>query len=87
MDERHGLRNLADVWPVLASLDNLQHIFCGHYHTGRSLDIDGKGVHLTPSTLAQIDALTPDFHIADTRPAWRRIEWDGTRLNTQVYYP
>jgi 3',5'-cyclic-AMP phosphodiesterase len=86
MDARHALRNINEVWPQLAAIPALKHIFCGHYHSARSLECDAKHVHLTPSTMMEISCLDAQFHVPHSRPGWRWIEWDGVNLRTQVVY-
>ncbi len=86
MDSRHGLQNSAEVWQILRNLPNIRHIFCGHYHTERTLVRDGKVLYLTPSTMMQIDTHSPGFAIEHLQPGWRIIEWDGTTLCSHVHY-
>jgi Icc protein len=82
MDSQYPLRNIDEVWPLLRELPRLENIFCGHYHTAKTLSIDGKLIHVTPSTMMQIDAFSPRFAIQHTHPGWRVIEWNEDGLNT-----
>lgn len=87
MDSRYSLQNIDQVWPILAKAPNVKHVFCGHYHTEREITLDGTHVHVTPSTMLQIDTKTREFMIASRTPGWRMIEWsaqDGVR--TYVEY-
>jgi Icc protein len=86
MDERYPLQNIDEVWPVLVQLSQIKHIFCGHYHTEKTVVKAGKSVHLTPSTIFQIDTQSPYFVMKHTRPGWRMIEWQGSRVRTYVEY-
>jgi len=86
MDSRYYLQNFEEVWQVLTQLPQIEHIFCGHYHTERTLIQDGKSVHLTPSTTFQINSTTLEFAIEHTRPGWRMIEWKDHRIETYVEY-
>ncbi len=86
MDERHSLQNSDEVWSVLAQLSSLEHIFCGHYHTEKTISKDDKYVHVTPSTVFQIDTQLPYFVIEHIRPGWRIIEWKGLQVHTYVNY-
>jgi len=86
MDDHHGLQNGEEVWQVLEQFPQVQHIFCGHYHTEKTIIQSGKSVHLTPSTVFQINAESPKFGIDHTNPGWRMIEWDDTQVHTYVKY-
>lgn len=86
MDTCYPLRNIDEVWPVLRELNPIRHIFCGHYHATRTVMRDGKYVHVTPSTMMQIDADTPHFAIAHTQPGWRIIEWHDSEVHTYVEF-
>jgi len=86
MDEKYPLKNISDVWSVIKELKNVNYIFCGHYHTERTIIKDGKNVFLTPSTMAQFDNQTPEITILHRNPSWRIIEWDGETLRTSVEY-
>jgi len=86
MDSYYSLRNIDEVWPVLRELAPIQHIFCGHYHAAKTVMRDGKCVHVTPSTMMQIDPDTPHFAIAHTRPGWRIIEWHDSEVHTYVEF-
>lgn len=86
MDSKHSLRNIAEAWPAIAALPFVQHIFCGHYHTERTLYRDGKNLYLTPSTQMQIGTKSEKFSFDSRHPGWRVIEWDGENLHTYVRY-
>jgi Icc protein len=86
MDERYRLQNIDEVWPVLVQLPQIKNIFCGHYHTEKTVIKAGKSVHLTPSTIFQIDTQSPYFVMEHTRPGWRMIEWQGSQVHTYVEY-
>jgi Icc protein len=75
MDSRYSLQNIDEVWPILANAPNVKHVFCGHYHTERDITLAGTEVHVTPSTMLQIDTETREFKIASRVPGWRIIEW------------
>lgn len=86
MDRKHALRNRDKVWQVLSDLTAIKHIFCGHYHTEKLIEKDGKFVHLTPSTMLQIDTKSFRFNIESTIAGWRMIEWQGNHLITYTEY-
>jgi Icc protein len=86
MDGKYPLKNISDVWSVIKELRNINYIFCGHYHTERTIIKNGKNVFLTPSTMAQFDNQNPEITILHRNPSWRIIEWDGETLRTSVEY-
>jgi Icc protein len=86
MDTKYPLLNIDEVRKTLRSIHNIHNIFVGHYHTEKFIVQDGKNIHLTPSTMMQIDTKTPNFHMEHTRPGWRIIELYNGRLDTEVHY-
>jgi 3',5'-cyclic-AMP phosphodiesterase len=86
MDKNYALRGQTEVWQRLSNLDELKHIFCGHYHTGRSVYKQGKSIHICPSTMLQIATHTHEFAVASYNPGWRVIEWDEQYITTFVEY-
>lgn len=86
MDSRHPLRNIEEVRNVLRALPNIHNVFVGHYHTEKLVIQDFKNIHLTPSTMMQIDTHTPGFRMEHVRPGWRLIEWGIDRMDTEVHY-
>jgi len=86
MDECHPLQNIDEVWQTLDQLPQIKHIFCGHYHTEKTVLNNGKSIHLTPSTIFQIDTENPQFAIEHSKPGWRMIEWVGEKVQTYAEY-
>lgn len=86
MDNKYALKNISETWKVLKQLERIKYIFCGHYHSEKTVIKDGKTVFLTPSTMAQFDPLATDITISHRNPGWRIIEWDGETLQTSVEY-
>lgn len=86
MDTGYPLKNIDEVWPILSALPQINHLFCGHYHTDKTIKKDGKYIHIAPSTAMQIDTNTKEFNIEHTIPGWRIIEWGDTEIFHQVHY-
>ncbi|MDM8559719.1 metallophosphoesterase [Thiotrichales bacterium HSG14] len=86
MDDHHALQNIDDVWEVLDQHSHVKHIFCGHYHTEKTVTKNGKSIYLTPSTVFQIDTENYHFSIDHIKPGWRIIEWKGTQVHSKVEY-
>lgn len=86
MDHRYALKNIDEVWPVLAQLPAIKHIFCGHYHNEKTITYQDKSIYLTPSTIFQIDMQKTHFCIEHVQPGWRMIECQGSSLRTYTEY-
>jgi len=86
LDESYSLKNMDEVWPILTQLSAIQAIFCGHYHTERSITREGQQVYLTPSTMLQINPDTPDFQIVHTVPGWRIMTCQDKQVYTYVEF-
>lgn len=86
MDLRYHLRNMVDVRKVLNKFDNLKHIFCGHYHSDFCVEIDGKTVHVAPSTQMQIDPNAPYFNLKSSAPGWQVINWGEDFVESAVHF-
>jgi len=86
MDTKYPLKNIDEVRKSLKKVPNLHNIFVGHYHTEKFIVQDGKNIHLTPSTMMQIDTRTPNFRMEHVRPGWRIIDWYDGRMDTEVHY-
>lgn len=86
MDSCYPLENRESVWPILAQFASIQHIFCGHYHTEKTMLHQGKSIHIAPATTFQINPDAPQFRIAHTRPGWRLIQWQAEQVHTDVDY-
>lgn len=85
MDAHYPLKNNAPLLRVLDKTDKIKHIFCGHYHTSKTVDYNsGIQLHLTPSTWFQIDETEPEFSIKDQRIGYRSISIKGATLRTSV---
>ena len=86
MDKKYPLKNMTEVWEVIRSVPQITNIFCGHYHTDKTLLVDDKLVHFSPSTQYQISRDDPGYKIIDYRPGYRLIELSGKKVDTEVIY-
>jgi 3',5'-cyclic-AMP phosphodiesterase len=86
MDNRFALTNMEQVQKVLRNINNIQGIFCGHYHVERTVRLYNHLVMVTPSTYLQIDDASDDFVVGSYDIGWRKISWDGSNLRTSVRY-
>lgn len=86
MDRKYPLDNRTAVFDVLTRLPSLPFIFCGHYHTEKTVITRGKTIFLTPSTMLQIDQNSAEYEVHSRIPGYRMIQWDGSTLKTTVHY-
>lgn len=86
MDKNYALSNMNQVQKILRNINNIQGIFCGHYHVERTVRLYNHLIMVTPSTFFQLDDSSEDMKIGSFDIAWRKISWDGTHLNSQVKY-
>jgi Icc protein len=87
MDRKYPLHNITEVQKVLKDLPVIKHVFCGHYHFAKQVQIPGGPlVHVCPATQMQISPDSKEFEVERYEPGWRSIEWDGQCLVTQVHY-
>jgi 3',5'-cyclic-AMP phosphodiesterase len=86
MDQHYALSNMDQTQKVLRNINNIQGIFCGHYHVERTVRLYNHLVMVTPSTFLQIDDAQETFAVASYNIGWRKISWDGTNLRTSVRY-
>ncbi|MCO5234087.1 MAG: metallophosphoesterase [Chitinophagales bacterium] len=86
MDHHHSLQNMNQVQKVFRNINNIQSIFCGHYHNERTIRMYNHLVMITPSTFVQIDSQKEEFAIGSYQIGWRKILWDGSSLTSYVKY-
>ena len=87
MDANYSMTNKKEFQQVLYSLENIEAIFCGHYHIGKKINMkDLPPVYITPSTYFQIDDTTEDFKISSYNIGWRKIVWKDNNLKTGVVW-
>jgi Icc protein len=86
MDRKYSLRNIEQTQLFLNNITNVRHIFVGHYHADKVVMLGNKNIYITPATQMQISTTNSNFEISDYRPGWRKIEWNGTELKTEVLY-
>lgn len=86
MDNHHSLQNMNQVQKVMRNINNIQAIFCGHYHNERTVRMYNHLVMITPSTFAQIDSKKDELAIGSHQIGWRKIVWDGSSLTSFVKY-
>lgn len=75
MDEKYPLRNTEKLLGLLTADETLRQVFCGHFHSGRSVSHQNLTVHLCPPTSFFIDPGASEFRRLDLPPAYQMLEW------------
>lgn len=87
MDDNYPLRDTGPLLRVLTYDGRPRKVFCGHYHTGRTLNYRNLQIHLCPPTSFYIDPDYPDFRREARKPGYLRLEWgdDGSFCAAPIY--
>jgi len=86
MDENYPLNNYQEVQDVLLQSDREIHVFCGHYHVEKTIQVGKLSVHITPSTFFQLDQNSVEFKVDHHDIAYRELECGPTEFKTKVTY-
>lgn len=84
MDENHAFAEAEKFKKILSDSSRPIHIFCGHYHNGRSIFKKDFTVHCTPSLFFQIDEKQKEFKILTYNIALRVIDIEDAAITTYV---
>jgi len=85
MDRKYAFRRPEDFFSAISGNTNCPtHIFCGHYHTEKTIIKEKAAVYITPSTFFEIDQYQDDFAVLDIDPGFRVIDVLGTMIRTSV---
>ena len=85
MDLHYHLRNMVEVQEVLLGIENLHHVFCGHYHHEAQTKFGHISVHVAPATQMQISPDRPYFSLKSDKPGWQVIYWNDA-VKSEVHY-
>ena len=86
MDLRYPLQNQSETMSALNDINGLKAVFCGHYHTEKTVLSGDKTIFITPSTMMQLNQDNSEYEVSSFQPGWRIIEWDGSRIETRVEF-
>ena len=75
MDRKYPLRHNERLLELLRSTPGNTQVFCGHYHSGRSVRTDYCTVHLCPPTSFFINPTAEEFTRDELPPAYQQLEW------------
>ncbi|MBC6994431.1 metallophosphoesterase [Neolewinella lacunae] len=89
MDHAYPLRETDQLLRVLTYDGHPRRVFCGHYHSGRTVAYRNLHVHLCPPTSFFIDPVAPEFQQIDLPPAYLQLEWNdhGAFQAAPIYLP
>ncbi len=85
MDTYYPLSNHIEATEFLNSCDQIEHVFCGHYHTAHQVKNDKFTIHIGPSTWYQIGRKLKKFNIRHTRPGYTIIDIDD-KVKVKNYF-
>lgn len=86
MDTNYPLFNRKDVFHLISDCSQVAAVFCGHYHTEKTVIRENKQIYLTPATMMQMSQTSSSYEVDSLRPGWRLIEWTASKLSTRVIY-
>jgi Icc protein len=59
-------------------------VFCGHYHTEKTVRLPRLDMFICPAVIFQFDPTDTEFKVGSLRFGWRKIEIEDGRLATSV---
>ncbi len=68
----------------LLSMKKAMTVFCGHYHTEKTVRLPNLDLYLCPAVNWQYEASDPEIRVGSLRPGWRKIAIEDGRLETGV---
>jgi len=86
MDNKHALKDIDVIQEILFSYPSNIHVFCGHYHTEKTLRLNNLMIQITPSCFYQLDQKSLDFKVDHHRIALRIIESKKNYFSSTVQY-
>lgn len=87
MDGKYPLRNTEGLLNVLCGDGRHRRIFCGHFHTARTVRFANLDIHLCPPTSFYINPFSAEFQQDELPPGYQLLEWldDGSFRAAAVY--
>jgi 3',5'-cyclic-AMP phosphodiesterase len=85
MDTYYPLGNHAEVKDYFNNCDQVEHVFCGHYHTAHHVVKENFSIHIGPSTWYQIGRKPKKFNIRHSRPGYTVIDI-GSEVKVKNYF-
>jgi len=85
MDTYYPLGNHIEATEFFNRCEQIEHIFCGHYHTAHCFKNKNFTIHIGPSTWYQIGRKLKKFNILHSRPGWTLIDIDD-RVSVKNFF-
>lgn len=86
MDNNHAFQEIERFQEVIRTSGKEVHLFCGHYHVEKDVDVDNLHIHITPSTFFQIRDDIEDFGVDHYRVGYRLIQLGDRSMTHSVNY-
>ena len=86
MDGKYPYQDSRELMEVFYESKKNIHLFCGHFHSERTLHLKNVNVYLSPSIIVQISPSSKDFKIEHKKIGFRNIELQQERLISYVQY-
>lgn len=75
MDAKYPLRDTERLLHLIMGDGIRRRVFCGHYHSVRTVSHGNLDVYLCPPTSFYIDPAADEFHMVDRAPGCQLLEW------------
>lgn len=86
MDKNYAFSRSEDFFSIISEYNDYPvHIFCGHYHTEKTIAMQNAVISITPSTFFEIDPFQDEFNVLDVDPGFRVIDVLGTAVRSWVH--
>ncbi len=85
MDTFYPLGNHAEAEDYFSKCEQVEHVFCAHYHTNLNLKKENFSLHICPSTWYQIGRKQKKFNIRHSFPGYGIIDI-GDSVRVKHYY-
>ncbi len=86
MDNKWRFKEIDKIQNLLFSFPNNYHIFCGHYHLERTINIYNTTSYITPATFFNLNPEAEYFEIDNYSIGYRKIIISDDKLITTVKY-
>ncbi|MFO7869160.1 MAG: metallophosphoesterase [Bacteroidales bacterium] len=86
MDTKYPLQHTAELHKILYAHPYTINVYCGHYHTGKSITSQNLSIHICPSIFYQIDTQSSHFNIEHTNIGFRYITLSNDQPKSEIIW-
>lgn len=86
MDKNYALEDRKEMQKLFHNYEKNIYLFCGHYHTEKTLHLDNLHISITPSTYIQINPAVDEFKVDSYKIGYRLIELSKNHCMSAVKY-